>query len=71
MKVLDILNFKWYEKEDLIKESYKIFLKDLHLEDGFETKEDMQKEAMNTAKEYVKENAWTMEEVARWVKDNI
>ena len=61
MKVLDMLNYKWYEKEDLIQESYKVFL-----EDGTRTK----KQALKTAKQYVKENSLNEIEVAKWVKEH-
>lgn len=70
MQVYDTLNGKIYEKKDLIKESYEVFLKDLHLEDGFDNEKDMKKEAMNTAKEYVKENAIPLSQVKKWKKEN-
>lgn len=61
MKVLDMLNFKWYEKNELIEESIKALM-----EDG--TPEN---EARKEAIMYVAENSLTMEDVAKWVKERI
>ena len=60
MKVFDVNNEKWYHKGKLIEESYKVFLN-----------EHPKKEAMNLAKQYVKENTLvTLKEVNQWREEN-
>ena len=67
MKVFDCLNERYYEKKDLIKESYDIFVKEEWT--GLKGK-DQKRWALDLAKKYVKENTILPSQVKQWRKEN-
>ena len=67
MKVFDCLNERYYEKKDLIKESYDIFVKETWT--GLNKKEQ-HRWAMDLAKQYVRENTILPSQVKQWRKEN-
>ena len=69
MKVFDCLNERYYEKKDLIKESFDIFFKDGKRWTGLKGKE-LKMWAFDWAEEYVKENTILPSQVKQWRKEN-
>ena len=56
MKVFDILNERWYEKKDLIKECYKAFMQ---TQDTSLSKQQQRENTKRLTKEYIRENTLT------------
>ena len=70
MKVYDMLNGKWYEKKDLLKESFDVFIQDLDIND-FDNEKDRRRAAMMKARDYIAENTLTTKkQVKEWEEEN-